>query len=313
MLEQHCSWLNIISVEKTMANAALAVIRPVIRVGSHLAPRLAGRIAFDLFCRPGLAGGLTADQKKTVEAAEKRLAAAERLTVSHLNGYVETYTFRQPPGAPSRGTVLLLHGWTGRAAFMAGFIPHLMKEGFDVTALDLPGHGRSSGKRLNMPLAMEALSAVRRALGPIHGIVGHSFGGAVAVTAAAGVVPAFAPLKVKRLALVAAPDKMSTYFRGFGGMIGLSARGQSAMEDRVQDIAATALDRFDGTVLLPQLAVPTLVVHDREDKEIPFADAQSLASGGGPLQLMPVEGLGHRRILQSKEVARAVARHMAAE
>ncbi|MGL4242085.1 MAG: alpha/beta hydrolase, partial [Beijerinckiaceae bacterium] len=132
-----------------MANSALAVIRPVVHVGSRIAPRLVGRIAFDVFCRPGLGASRDPRQRDAMAAAQKRIEAAERLTLSTAHGFVESYRFAA--AAPARGTVLLVHGWTGRAAFMQAFAPPLLKEGYDVIALDLPGHGLSSGKRLNMP------------------------------------------------------------------------------------------------------------------------------------------------------------------
>jgi pimeloyl-ACP methyl ester carboxylesterase len=295
-----------------MANAALSVIRPVVRIGSSLAPGLAGRLAFEAFCRPGAARAHGDKQKAAMAAAQARLDAAKRQTLTTGSGYVETYRLAAPAGGETRGQVLLVHGWTGRAAFMQGFAPALLREGFDVVLIDLPGHGRSSGRRLNMPLAMEALAAARRACGPFHGIVGHSFGGAIAVTAAAGVVPAYRALDVKRLALVAAPDRMSTYFNAFGGFIGLSETAQLVMNDRVRSVAATTLDRFDGGQRLADLKLPTLVAHDRGDREIPFADAETMAAAGPHVTLLATEGLGHRRILQSAAVAKAVAEHMAA-
>ncbi len=294
-----------------MANAALSVIRPIVRLGSSLAPRTAGRIAFDAFCRPGLASPSDGRQRDAMAAAQKRIEGAERLTVTTGCGYVETYRFAPPAAARTGRTVLLVHGWTGRAAFMQGFAPPLLKRGYDVVAVDLPGHGLSSGKRLTMPLAMDALAAVRRALGPLHGVIGHSFGGAVAVTAAAGVVPAYRPLDAQRLVLVSAPDRMSTYFNAFGGMIGLSGRAQTAMNERVRTIAATTLERFDGRACLAAMRTPTLVIHDRGDREIPFADAERIAEAGAHVELMATEGLGHRRILQAQAVAVAAADHMA--
>ncbi len=296
-----------------MANAALSVIRPVVRVGSSLAPTIAGRIAFDVFCRPGVAAGNDPRQKEAMEAAQKRIEESVRLTVATGDGYVETYSFSAGGGAAARRRILLVHGWTGRAAFMQAFVPPLLRKGFDVVAVDLPGHGLSSGQRLNMPLAMEALACVRRALGPFAGVVGHSFGGAVAVTAAAGVVPAYRRLDVERLVLVAAPDRMSTYFEAFGAAIGLSRRAQYAMNDRVRSVAQTTLDRFDGQARLREIGLPTLVVHDREDREISFADAESMAAAGEHVRLLATEGLGHRRILQSRAVAQAAAAHFAAE
>ncbi len=294
-----------------MPNVALSVIRPVVRVGSSLAPGLAGRLAFEIFCRPGAARARGGRQTASMAAAQARLDASERQTLTTATGHVETYRLPAAATGATRGQVLLIHGWTSRAAFMQGFAPALSRAGFDVILIDLPAHGRSSGRRLNMPLAMEALAAAHRAYGPFHGLVGHSFGGAVAVTAAAGIVPAYRALDVKRLALVAAPDRMSTYFEAFGGLIGLSEPAQRVMTECVRSLAATTLDRFDGRARLADLKLPTLVAHDRGDREIPFADAETMAAAGPHVTLLATDGLGHRRILQSADVAQAVADHMA--
>ncbi|MGL5138857.1 MAG: alpha/beta fold hydrolase, partial [Beijerinckiaceae bacterium] len=279
-----------------MSNASLSVIRPLVRFGSLVAPGAAGGLAFELFCRPPSRRRLSQNQAKVVAAAERRMENATRQTVNCDNGYVETYRFTPEPGEVNRGTVLLLHGWGARAAFMTAFISALTRAGFEVVAMDLPGHGESSGRRLNMPLAVDAVSAVARVFGPFHGAVGHSFGGAIAVTAAAGGVPVFAPLSVRRLALVSAPDRMVDYFRAFGGMVGLSAGAQRAMEARVLTLAGRPLECFDGGELLRTLHLPTLVVHDRDDMEIAHADAERMAAAGPHVSLASVEGLGHRRI-----------------
>lgn len=296
-----------------MSNASLAVVRPLLRFGSLVAPGAMGRLAFELFCRPPSARRLAQVQGKAIAAAERRMESAMRQTVSTDNGYVETYRFAVEDGVVNRGTVLLLHGWAGRAAFMSVFVTALKREGFEVVAMDLPGHGASSGRRLTMPLAVDAIAAVARVFGPFHGVVGHSFGGAIAVTAAAGGVPVYAPLSARKLALVAAPDRLVDYFRSFGGMIGLSTRAQRAMEARVQKIAGRPVESFDGGEVLKDLLLPTLVIHDRDDKEIDHADAERMASAGRHVRLESVEGLGHRRILQSPAVARRVAAFMAEE
>jgi pimeloyl-ACP methyl ester carboxylesterase len=293
-----------------MSNASLAVIRPLVRMGSLVAPGAAGGLAFEAFCRPPSRRRLEQTQAKAIKAAERRMEAATRQTLSTDNGYVETYRFASAPDVVNRGSVLLLHGWAGRAAFMTLFVGPLTQAGFDVVAMDLPGHGASSGRRLNMPLAIDAISAVTRVFGPFHGVVGHSFGGSIALSAVAGLVPVFAPLSVRRLALVSAPDRLVDYFRSFGGMLGLSARAQQAMEARVLAVAGRPVENFDGGAALQALSVPTLVIHDRHDKEIDHADAERMAAAGPHVRLESVEGLGHRRILQSPSVARRVAAFM---
>lgn len=295
-----------------MLNASLAIIRPLVRFGSLFAPGAMGSMAFALFCRTPSAERLAKKQRQTLAAASRRMDNASRQTVTTDHGFVETYRFPAEKTVVRLGTVLLLHGWGGRAAFLTVMVTALNRAGFEVVALDLPGHGASPGRTLTMPMALDAVAAVARVFGPFHGIVGHSFGGAVAVSAATGAVPVYNPVHVQRLALISAPDRLVDYFRMFGRMMGLSSRAQHAMEAKVMTVAGRSIESFDGGLLLQSLTLPTLVIHDVGDKEINHADATRMAAAGPHVRLESVEGLGHRRILQSPTVARKVAAFMAA-
>jgi acylglycerol lipase len=87
-----------------------------------------------------------------------------------------------------RARVLLQHGYGEYAErFVTRYdalIPRLMAEGFDVYAIDLPGHGRSPGRRGSVDVrdsARHHLAATRTlaAQGPVF-LFGHSLGGLVA-------------------------------------------------------------------------------------------------------------------------------------
>lgn len=51
-----------------------------------------------------------------------------------------------PPGPP-RGTLFVLHGYLASLGNFSGIMRVMLREGWAVTALDLPGHGLSSGLR----------------------------------------------------------------------------------------------------------------------------------------------------------------------
>ena len=89
-------------------------------------------------------------------------------------------------GKPERGTCVLLHGFAGDPNTWHRTGEFLAKEGFDVIAFELPGHGFQ-------PLAASSLeelaAALSRALpnpstGDLH-LIGHSLGGALAILIAA--------------------------------------------------------------------------------------------------------------------------------
>ncbi len=284
-----------------MAHAALKVIRPVIALSSTLSPKITGRLAFRLFCTP-MGHAPINDANPVMRAAKALFARAETRVIPHGCGFVRTMWFEPPAPSQARGTVLLLHGWTGQALFMSGFVEPLLARGFRVVAMDLPAHGGSSGRQLTFPLAIEAISSVVRDHLPLAGIVAHSFGGAIAAAAIAGGVEAYAPIPVRRLVTIAAPKAMQGYGREFSRQLGLTKRGLAAFEGEVMAITGRPMESFAGAEYLRRTLVPTLVMHAPDDKEIPFTDAEELASAGAHVALLPMPGLGHRRILMSAKV-----------
>ena len=99
---------------------------------------------------------------------------------------------------------------------MASMIKDLTGHGWEVVGLDLPGHGGSSGRRLNLKLGVEAAQAASDWLGPFDLIIGHSFGGAVGVNAVTGGIKGIAPLPAAKLVTISAPNSMPALFAGVG-------------------------------------------------------------------------------------------------
>jgi Alpha/beta hydrolase family len=172
-----------------------------------VAPQTAGRIAFDLFCRPPSVP-LDRGSQRLVERMTPLFESAEIRNVMFRDGVVQAYHWpaRQ---AVSMGRVLLVHGWTGRAMVMGLFVEPLLKAGFDVVALDLPAHGLSDGTRLSLPIGARAVQAVAHAFGPITGAITHSFGGPVVALAMEGGPPLNESLKLARVVMIASPNKLS--------------------------------------------------------------------------------------------------------
>lgn len=295
-----------------MADTALRLLRPLTRVASFVAPAATGRLAFRLFCTPPRRPARNENASAGARSAAGRLAEAEAMAVPFPCGSVTAYVFA-PVGASQRGTVLLVHGWNSEAAFMTAFAAPLREAGFRVVAFDLPAHGASTGRVLNLPLGVASLAAVARAFGPLHAIVTHSFGGAIALAALAGSVPGQPPVSAGRLAMIAAPSSIKQITRRFGAGIGLGRRGQAALERRIHVVAGNPVEAFEGPAQLAAIGVPTLVVHDRQDRELDFRHAEALAAAGSFVDLEETSGFGHRRILQAKPVIESVTRFVGSE
>lgn len=290
-----------------MASIGLKVIRGLLGVTELISPRLAGRAAFELFRRTPAQRSMTDGEKRAVERASGFMAEARHHRIRTRHGCVVLHEFRPPQGRSPAGTVLVIHGWRSRTEYMQALIEGYRNADYRVVSLDLPGHGGLSGRVLDMARAVEAANLAGQWFGPFAAVVGHSFGGAVAVNAAAGSVAGFAPLATGRLVLIAAPDSMPRLFAEFGRYMHLGSRAELAFAGQVQRVSGTPLDLFVSSKLLARLPIPVLVIHAPDDREVPAKDAQDMAKAGSHVSLAWADKLGHRRILtDAKVVEKAV-------
>jgi pimeloyl-ACP methyl ester carboxylesterase len=283
-------------------------MRPLARLGESLAPGLTGRVAFRLFCTPPRPKQ-GRDRASSVKPPAARLSGGTVFSVPFPCGSVTARLFEppRPEGSATPPCVILLHGWTGRATAMSGLVQPLLDAGLRVVAFDLPAHGNSTGATLDLPTGVASLAAVARAVGPVEAIVAHSFGGSIALAALAGTLPAQPRVVARRLVLIAPPSSMQEVARWFADRIGLGPRGLRALEARIHAVAGVPVTAFAGAAQLQRYGGPTLLLHCRNDREVPFAHAQALADADPSVRLEALAGLGHRRILTAPRVATLVA------
>ncbi|QCI66659.1 alpha/beta hydrolase [Phreatobacter stygius] len=293
-----------------MKSLALKAMRTGFQFGSAVAPRATGRIALRLFRRPFDPMGPSDKKQQVIETGRARFAGAESRRIRHAKGHVQAYRFLPKPEQDRGETVAVVHGWANQAYFMSAFIEGLTAAGFRVVAFDLPAHGDSSGTETDPFDGARALQAVAAAFGPLHGVVAYSFGGAVTAVAVDGKPPLSGPLDAGRIAFISAPDAIVDITRRFGAMTGLGRAAQSAFEKALSLRGGRALDDLRTSAMFESRDIPLLVVHSRDDREIPFTDAERLARAGSATAFAPVDRLGHRRILYAPDVIERVVEFM---
>lgn len=277
---------------------ALRAARAGLRVLSPHAPALAARWAERLF--------LTARRHERPSWEREALASARPARVRHEAGWIPTWTWTpegHSPGSLDRPrTVILVHGWEGRGSQLAAFVPELLTRGFRVVAFDAPGHGDSPLPRASVVEHARALGSVTAALGPVHGVVGHSVGGAATLLATRF------GLRAGRLALIAPPTTPSEYASAFARALALDASLKGAMIARLEARYDIRLDDLDVRRDAERLPIPLLVVHDRDDRVVAFDHGRNLANDAPHGEMVEVTGLGHRAILRAPRVVESVAR-----
>jgi pimeloyl-ACP methyl ester carboxylesterase len=204
-----------------------------------------------------------------------------------------------------------VHGWGSRIDYMQGLIRGLRQTGATVVGLDLPGHGGSTGRRLTVPIGIDAIDAAWRQYGHFDAVVGHSFGGFVAAMSAAGSSDWLTRRTPDKLVLIAAPVAAEHVFSNFSGAMGFTRRVHSALDREVKRIAGQPIAFFSaGRMLASVPQLPVLVLHAEEDKEVSSRAARLYAGAGPHVRLEWLNGLGHRRIVNSPATIDAIKKFL---
>ncbi|MGH6807834.1 MAG: alpha/beta fold hydrolase [Ensifer adhaerens] len=285
-----------------MASFAIKVIRHALAGVSVISPEAAGRLAFKLFSVTPGRKPKSAKERAALAAAVPVIAKGKPVTLSYAGGWVMARHFVGPRNAANTKRVLLVHGWGSRSDYLAAMIEGLVAGGAEVVTLDWPGHGASPGRTLTMPAAVRAIDAAWRHFGGFDVSVGHSFGGASLACAAGGVVCDVPGHVAKKLVLIGAPSEMTWLFKGFGKVLRLSSKTQMAFEAVVERLSGRRLEDFDAAKILEVRAVPTLIIHAEDDKEVSAEHARRYAAAGPNVDLHWANGYGHRRIVSAAPV-----------
>ena len=275
---------------------ALRWLRWQLRVLQAVAPALAFRLAWRVFCTP---------QRLPAKAWEANvLDGARHRMLPTPAGPVAVYEW----GAATAPAVVLVHGWEHRASFWHAWLAPLQTAGYRVVALDAPAHGASPGRQLNLKqygAAIQAVVDAAAATGPVQALVAHSFGGA----AVAGVpvrLPGGAPLP--RLLLLSVPVHLRAVAQRFTDLLRLPASQISRMESYIERLTGRPWHSFAPAVAGPGIgAEKVLLLHDEADAIVPFTEGQQIAAAWPGATLHATRSLGHNRILRDAGVvARAV-------
>jgi hypothetical protein len=275
------------------ASPAARTIAAAVRATHSLSTRAGTALAMRLFLTP-LARGRRARQ---LDVPAHWQAQRHRFESGTLVSWQRSDTAGRP-------RVLLVHGWAGDAQQMRALGEAVATAGFDPVLLDLPAHGASEGTRATLPQWVRALFSASAGLGPWYGIVAHSLGAlAVAHAVARG-------LTAERLVLIAPAPPPALFLRWFAAGLGLTDALAERMEQAILRREGVGVEQFGPDWLGPRMALPTLVLHDGDDRTAPLATGRALAGALRGATLQVTQGLGHRRILDDAPAIASAVKHL---
>ncbi len=262
---------------------AAAAVRVAISALSAVCPPVAARLAHYLWYRPQRLA-LAPREFAILTEAQCRPHTIGRHTLS-------VYEWGAGP------TVLLVHGWSGRAAQFSEFVTPLTRAGYRVIGFDAPAHGRSSGSATSLPEISAAIRAVADAYGPLHALIAHSFGVACTLHAL------HQGLRVDRVVGISPPATIEHLFGVFSERLGLRPAAQTGARRLFEArFGADVWTAFAPVQIAQHTDIPALIVHDRGDREVPWREGAALAKAWPGAKLKLTDGLGHRRLLSDPGV-----------
>lgn len=275
----------------------LVLPRLAVHALAALSPRAAGALAMRLFM------GTRPRMRVTRDAVSiLRDARHEVLSVDGRRIHLADWGGDGP-------AVVLLHGWRGRAAQFWTLVPALRADGYRVIAPDVAAHGDSAGGRVDVRDWIAVLAELQRRHGRFRAVIGHSFGGFAALTAAR------LGLETDAVVAIAGAGRPTAYSEQFARMLELSAPVQAELHRRflarLGETPEGFRARYDGVANPLAPSVPLLLVHGERDRQMPPAASRELAEATPASRLQLVPGTGHVRVIGHRQTVDAVLAHLA--
>ena len=244
----------------------------------QLYPPIASQVAYRYFFRPRKARPRNVNYLRAYDLAVK-------------DEKVRVYEGGEGPA------VLVVHGWESSVARLEVLLHSLIECHFRVVAFDMPGHGHSPAKDTDIVRITDFITTLAESAGPFVAAIGHSFGGVCLVNAIR------CKLDVAQLVLIATPSSLAgmidKYCRALGIWRPTKVRLVRAIEKR---LASYELEReFDLRLILQSSSAPTLIVHDHNDRVVPFSEGEQLSRARADIELLATDNLGHSKIIRDTQ------------
>ncbi|MEV6418090.1 alpha/beta hydrolase [Kribbella sp. NPDC051718] len=254
------------------------VVRASLKV---MPPRIAGRVAFELWRRPLARGKVRTIEREVHEAA----------SIKVVDGVV-TYAW-----GDGERPVLLVHGWRSRASRYYAFVERLLELGYSPVSYDAPGHGDTvvkAGTILDHQRIINRLSAEH---GTFEGVIAHSLGVPFVLYALREGVEA------RRVVTISGPAEFGYLVDAFCRELGLGSKVDAGLRKAIERGLFDGDETIWAKYSVSEGATELLAIHNDEDDVVDPSQAPILLKRyGSKAHFLQTNGLGHRRIMVDPEV-----------
>jgi len=265
------------------------ILLATVKVLEATSPKLAAKFAIKLFTTP---------VKHALPKREQEMdrnSVQERVSVPEIGKDVNVYSY-----GTGEKKILLIHGWSGRGTQLCSIADCFVKKGYTSISFDAPAHGKSPGKTSDMTEFVESILELERKYGPFEYAVGHSLG-AMALLNAIRI-----GMKTDKAAIIGSGDIIKDIMDSFWNKLGMEVATGNLVIKMLEKKFGKSINSYSAYVAATEVAIPVLVIHDQDDKDVPVSAAYHIAKHLTKSQLMITQGLGHRKILGDKNVIKEI-------
>ena len=226
-----------------------------------------------------------------------RKSVQKLIEIPSINKKVVIYQYGE-----SDKKIILSHGWSGRGTHLFKIADELLKAGYSTISFDAPAHGKSPGSTTLMSEFVATILEIEKQFGPFEAAVGHSLGGMSLLNAAKR------GLAINRLAIIGSGDIIQDILDDFVAKMELKPSTSTQLRLHFEKKLGEKMDSYSAYKSAMEVSIPVLVIHDKNDTEVPVTVAIHIHKHLKNGELFLTEGLGHRKILGNSEVIEKVVR-----
>jgi pimeloyl-ACP methyl ester carboxylesterase len=255
------------------------------KILQFIAPPLATLFVIKLFRTP-IRFKTPTREYMMAESAQKKM-----VLIPELNQEVMVYSYGY-----SKRKVLLIHGWSGRGTQLFKIADKLLENGFMTISFDAPAHGKSTGKKTMMHEFVKTALFLEKEFGPFEIAIGHSLG---AMTVLNSVKQG---LNLKKAIVIGSGDVISDIIKEFVAKLQLKPKMVDTIKQKFYKNFGEDIDNYSAYIAAKEVKIPTLVLHDTEDTDVPVSCAHHIRQNLEQGEILITNGLGHSRILKNSHV-----------
>ena len=221
------------------------------------------------------------------ELMMRKSAKNNLLSLDGIKKKVMVYTYGY-----SKKKVLLVHGWSGRGTQLYSIADKILENKMMVISFDGPAHGLSLGSESSLMEFMICIQQLEKEHGPFDAAVGHSFGGMALLNAVSK------GLKLNNIVIIGADNSINEIMKSTVEKFSLKPIIAEKLIALTNKRLSVNVENYASQNVAKNVDVPTLVIHDSEDKYVDVSNAFAIRHSLKKGELIMTNGLGHHKILK---------------